>query len=408
MKKILLSVLTMLIANQLCLAQVLFNVSVNNISKKPRTDVPVVINLEKYDKKAKSASITMNGQEIAYQMDDLDNDGKYDELCFLTDLDKNSKKTFKIMLSDTGTPKSFPSRVYVEMLLKHPKNKTQNKQNTYISSLTVDGKANPYECLQHHGPAFESELNAYRIYFDERQTVDIYGKYRKGLELKDTQFYPDKTQKENGYGDDILWVGSTMGLGTLRGWNGYKSLTLNDVTYRTEQIIARGPLRTIVEVKDEGWKTGNPDKEPINMTTRYTLYAGHRDCAVDIVFNKNISGYEFATGIINVKNSQEFSDNKGLRGCWGTDWPVSEKDSTGYKRETVGLGICIPTEYMKKELAKDTENFPFVISSMSNAIHYDITFCSDNESYGFHSSKEWFKYLKEWKEDLCNPVTITY
>lgn len=408
MKRILIPIFSLFMAIPLCNAQKEIYISVRNDLKRLRTDVPIVINLKQYDKYAKSASITMDGQEVAYQMDDLDNDGEFDEICFLTDLDKNSTKKFDMLLFDTGSPKFFPARVYAEMLLKNPKNKTQNKQDTYISSLTVDGKANPYECLQHHGPAFESELNAYRVYFDERQTVDIYGKYRKGLELKETQFYPDKEQKGNGFGDDVLWVGSTMGLGTLRGWDGENSQTLNNVSYRTEKILAKGPLRTIVEVIDEGWKTGNAGKKAIDMTTRYTLYAGHRDCSVDIIYDEDAHGYEFATGIVNIKNSQEYSDKNGLRGCWGTDWPVSEKDSAGHKRETVGLGICIPSSYMKKELEKDADNYPFVISSANNIIHYDITFGSDNESYGFHTSKEWFKYLKEWKEELCHPAVITY
>ena len=405
MKKIILSTLLLTVAYLYCMAQNNFKITVNNSMKVFRSDVPVIVNLKQYGD-VKSAVITCNGNEIIYQMDDIDNDGKYDELCFVTDIDRNGQKVFNIQLLNSGTPKNFTSRVYVEMLLKHPKNKTQNQQNTYISGLTVDGKANPYECLQHHGPAFESELNAYRIYFDERQTVDIYGKNHKGLELHDTQFYPDKIQKSNGYGDDVLWVGSTMGVGTLRGWNGNKPLNLSEVKHRTEKIIAKGPIRTIVEVIDEGWNTGNTGKEPINMTTHYTLYAGHRDCYVDISFNKNVSDYEFATGVINVKNSQEFSDNKGLRGCWGTDWPVSEKDSAGYKRETVGLGICIPSKNIKKELTKDNDNYPFIITSTDNTLHYNIVFCSDNESFGYHSAKEWFKYLKEWKEELNSPLLI--
>jgi hypothetical protein len=405
MKKIILSTLLLTVAYLYCMAQNNFKITVNNSMKVFRSDVPVIVNLKQYGD-VKSAVITCNGNEIIYQMDDIDNDGKYDELCFVTDIDRNGQKVFNIQLLNSGTPKNFTSRVYVEMLLKHPKNKTQNQQNTYISGLTVDGKANPYECLQHHGPAFESELNAYRIYFDERQTVDIYGKNHKGLELHDTQFYPDKIQKNNGYGDDVLWVGSTMGVGTLRGWNGNKPLNLSEVKHRTEKIIAKGPIRTIVEVIDEGWNTGNTGKEPINMTTHYTLYAGHRDCYVDISFNKNVSDYEFATGVINVKNSQEFSDNKGLRGCWGTDWPVSEKDSAGYKRETVGLGICIPSKNIKKELTKDNDNYPFIITSTDNTLHYNIVFCSDNESFGYHSAKEWFKYLKEWKEELNSPLLI--
>src|SRR5574344_436520 len=404
MKTYFLSFLVVLISVG-CHAQQNFNVTVKNNSDINKSDAPVVIKLSRCDINVKSAVVKLHGNEVPCQLDDLDGDGNFDELCFLSDIGKNSQQLFNISLMNDGTPHSYPQRVYVEMLLKHPKNKTTNKQDTYITSLTVDGRANPYECLQHHGPAFESELNAYRIYFDERQTVDIYGKYKKGLELHDTQFYPDKEQKANGYGDDVLWVGSTFGLGTLRGWDGQRPTNLSDVKYRTERILARGPLRTIVEVKDEGWTTGNEGREPVNMITRYTLYAGHRDCAVDISFDRPVPEYEFATGIINIKNSSEMSDNKGLRGCWGTDWPVSEKDSAGYKRETVGLGICINISNIKKELPKDKDNYPYVVRTKNNSLHYDITFCSDNESFGFHSAKEWFDYLKRWKEDLSTPVT---
>ena len=33
--------------------------------------------------------------------------------------------------------------------------------------------------------AFESELVAYRIYFNEKQTTDLYGKFNKGLEIEE-------------------------------------------------------------------------------------------------------------------------------------------------------------------------------------------------------------------------------
>ena len=92
-----------------------------------RSDVPVVINLKQYGN-VKSAIVTCNGNEIAYQLDYLDSDGTYDELCFVTDIDKNGQKIFNIQLLNTGAPRNFPSRVYAEMLLKHPKNKTQKTE----------------------------------------------------------------------------------------------------------------------------------------------------------------------------------------------------------------------------------------------------------------------------------------
>ena len=302
------------------MAQKTFDVNVTNKSKNARKAVPVVLSLSKHGIDVKSAVVTKDGTEIPSQLDDLNGDGKFDELCFITDMAKKERQTFSVKLMDEGKQREYKPQVYAEMMISNKKIKSSNKQNLYISSLTVDNGTNPYWMLHHHGPAFENEMVAYRIYFDHRQTVDTYGKYRKGLEIKDTQFYPDKEQKAAGYGDDVLWVGETFGLGALRGWDGNAPQMLKDVDHRTLRLISRGPLRTIVEVIDEGWNTMNPGKDKIDMTTRYTLYAGRRDCFVDVRFNKAVPEYRFATGIINVKNSEELSDKKGLRGCWGTDW----------------------------------------------------------------------------------------
>jgi hypothetical protein len=180
---------------------------------------------------------------------------------------------------------------------------------------------------------------------------------------------------------------------------------LEDVAHRSQRLIARGPLRTIVEVKDEGW-TPQPGMQPITMTTLYILYAGHRDCAVEVSFDRPATGYQFATGIINVKNSTEYSDRKGLRGCWGTDWPVSEKDSAGHKRETVGLGIRIPQQYVVDELPANKDNYGYVVATADNQLKYDIVFGSDNEDFGFHSAETWYAYLQMWKRELETPVLI--
>ena len=162
----------------------------------------------------------------------------------------------------------------------------------------------------------------------------------------------------------------------------------------------------MVEVIDDGWNTMNPGKEKITMSTLYILYTGRRDVQVDIRFNKPATGYEFATGIINVKDSEEFSDKQGLRGCWGTDWPVSAKDSVGHKRETVGLGICIPAKNIVRELPVNKDNYPYVVNTATDELHYFITFGSDNEDFGYHSAKEWFEYLKAWKKDLEAPLQV--
>lgn len=390
-------------------AQQIISIDVTNPLSTNRTDQPVVIQLADYGEVTK-AIVSCNGQEIPSQLDDLDQDEVFDELCFLADLKAKENKRYEVKLytNPQYEPVKYPARVYAEMLLRNDKVKVKNKHNNFIESITARGDcADSYHIQHHHGVDFESELNGIRIYFDQRQTVDLYGKQQKRLELQTTQFYTSKEQKSEGYGDDVLWVGNTFGLGAFRGWNGEQPTMIAPIASRTQRIISYGPLRTIVELEDKGWKatTGKPT---LNVIIRYIQYAGHRDTDVEVYFSKkqiNVSDYQFSTGIINVKGSEEFSDKKGLRGCWGSDFPTG--DTINYKRETVGLGILIPQKYIISEQAANKDNYTFVIGTNNNVIKYKIVYTSDNEEYGYHSAKEWFNYLKLWRKEVEQPIKIS-
>ena len=384
-------------------------VSVSNPMNIARADVPIIIQLAPYGE-VRSALVTLNGQEMPCQLDDLDKDDTFDELCFLANLDKKEKQQYTVTLFDEGEPRPYPARVYAEMVLSNTKDKTlkKNQQNNYIESLTARGDAAyTYNVQHHHGVDFESELNGIRIYFDARQTLDLYGKFKKQLELKETQFYTDDEQKKQGYGDDVLWVGQTFGLGAFRGWDGHQPTHVEPVATRTQRIISYGPLRTIVEVIDKGWQAPSPltsHPSPLNMTLRYTQYAGHRDTDVDVLFNKDVSDYRFSTGIINVKDSEEFSNKKGLRACWGTDYPST--DTVKWSRETVGLAILLPQQNIVSEEPANKDNYAFVLKVNGRQMSYKVTYTSANETFGYHTAKEWFDYLKAWCKEVEKPVVV--
>ena len=380
-------------------AQQTITVCVSNPSTAARTDEPVIISLAPYGDIC-SALITADGKEIPYQLDDLDQNDTYDELCFLADLKGNETKKYEVKLFNDGEPRPYPARVFAEMLIRNDKVKEKNKHDNFIESITARGDcANSYNIQHHHGVDFESELNGIRIYFDKRQTLDLYGKFQKRLELEATQFYTQPDQKAEGYGDDVLWVGNTFGLGAFRGWDGKEPTMIDPVRSRTQRIISYGPLRTIVELFDRGW-------QGVNMTIRYTQYGGHRDTDIDVFFNKDVSNRLFSTGIINVKGSEEFSDKQGLRACWGTDWPSG--DTINWKRETVGLGICIPMKYVRSEEVANKDNYAFVVGTSNNHLSYKVIYCSDNEAFGYHSAKEWFEFLQEWKKEVLKPIEVKY
>lgn len=375
-----------------------FQVIVANDGKTNKADEPVVIPLDEIivPFKVQSATILSNEGEIPSQLDDLDGDGRPDELALVINIPARTEKKLDITLSSLAPTKTYPARVYAEMLLSD-----RNGKHQHITSLTIPGSSHIYNLLHHHGPAFESELTAYRIYFDQKQTVDIYGKFNKGLEIEESQFYPTDEQLARGFGDDVLLVGGSGGLGALKGWDGSKATHIEPVAFRTESILAKGPVRTITDVKVTGWKYQG---STLDMNIRYILYAGHRDCEVQVSFGQQIGRESFAVGVQDIVGSDSFSDHKGLIACWGTNWPVN--DTIKYAKETVGLATYIPEEFVKQE-AKDKVNYLYLTQTPGNTkFHYYITFTSKKETFGYPDKEAWFAYVQRWKEELMKPCKL--
>lgn len=376
-------------------------VIVENPWNAEKVDEPVVIDLSSLGAgfTVKSATVFDGTNEIPSQLDDMNGDTRADELAFVINLPASGKKTLNVTLSSLKSDKTYPARVYAEMLFR------TSKKNKYAKGYAIyaDGASNTYNVQHHHGAAFESELVAYRIYFNEKQTTDLYGKFHKGLELEESQFYPTDEQLKRGFGDDVIKVNSSCGAGTLRGWDGTQSTLIKPVAVRGQRILASGPVRTIVDAEVKGWQYQNKE---LNMINRYTLYAGHRDAQVDVLFDAPLDKEVFCTGVQNITGHADmFSDHNGLVASWGTDWPVN--DTVKYKKETVGLATYIPKKYVVKETS-DKENFLYTISAPGkSSFRYYTSFTSCKETFGYPDKEKWFAYIQEWKKALEQPVKIT-
>ncbi len=376
-------------------------VIVENPWNAEKVDEPVVIDLSSLGAgfTVKSATVFDETNEIPSQLDDMNGDTRADELAFVINLPASGKKTLNVTLSSLKSDKTYPARVYAEMLFR------TSKKNKYAKGYAIyaDGASDTYNVQHHHGAAFESELVAYRIYFNEKQTTDLYGKFHKGLELEESQFYPTGEQLKRGFGDDVIKVNSSCGAGTLRGWDGTQSTLIKPVAVRGQRILASGPVRTIVDAEVKGWQYQNKE---VNMINRYTLYAGHRDAQVDVLFDAPLDKEVFCTGVQNITGHADmFSDHNGLVASWGTDWPVN--DTVKYKKETVGLATYIPKKYVVKETS-DKENFLYTISAPGkSSFRYYTSFTSCKETFGYPDKEKWFAYVQEWKKALEQPVKIT-
>ena len=349
-------------------------IGMQNEWSREQIDAPIVIRLKDIpvDFRVRSAFVKDGGQEIPSQLDDLDGDLKADELAFVLDMPAQSSRKVDVILSTKEGEKSYKPRVFATLLTRDAK----NNRHAPVQSITVPGTTNYYNMVYGHGPMLESELVGYRIYFNEKQTIDPYGKFNKGLELKESRFYPNDEQLARGFGDDVLMVGNSCGVGALKGWDGQKATHIKPVAFRTEAVLAYGPIRAIAEVKVKGWKYQGSE---LTMTQRYILYIG----------GETVS----------------YSDHSGLVGSWGRHWPVT--DTVKYAKETIGLATYIPWKYVLKEVA-DKDNFLYTVSYPGQkSFHYYTMFTSRKETFGYPDVQTWFDHIKVWKDQLEHPLKVT-
>jgi hypothetical protein len=251
--------------------------------------------------------------------------------------------------------------------------------------------------MHHHGVAFESDKMAYRIYFDNKSTIDVYGKKEYRLELRDTWWYPTGEQLAEGYGDDILLVSGWVGVGSLKGWNG-RMQHIDKFGRRTQRILAGGPLRTVVESEVEDWEyEGTKSK----VTVRYILYAGHRDVIAEVRSDHSLKAV--ATGVQQIGGGELLS-SPTLVGSWGSWYP--QPDTVKYAKETVGLGLYMPAKMGGQQHTDGVNNLILApVKSGEVLTYYFTTVAAKENKQPVQDAKAFFEYLAEWSKGL-EPLQI--
>ena len=275
-----------------------------------------------------------------------------------------------------------------------------------ITEWTADPAVDTYHQLHHHGVAVESDKMAYRIYFDKKQTIDPYSKRTPQLELAQSYWYPNDSLLEAGYGDDILRVSGTVGVGSVKYWNGKKQVHIEPVAERSQRIIRQTRKEATIEVAVKEWQV---EDKSVQMAVRYTMQAGHRDMRCDVSLSEAVEGLCTGVQTIPAKGGKDtvtiILPNGILLASWGTDWPVN--DSVKYAKETVGLGVFIPKAYAG-ECVKDKSNNLCLLRALPFSegtgvgCHFYLTCCGvtkENHPVATNAT-EWFEYLRRWAAKL--------
>ncbi|HEX4749453.1 MAG TPA: DUF4861 family protein [Bryobacteraceae bacterium] len=224
---------------------------------------------------------TLHATELPAQADDLDGDGKADEIAFEIDLKPNQVRIVTIAYGAAET-------------LNHLVTNWPPRTDAKFSH-------------RYEGLGWESEQTAWRIYYDKRNAIDLYGKRRPGLYL-DLFSSPDYVYHQpSPLGRDIFDVGDSIGVGSVAALVDGKPVRVSDVAERNWRIISSGPVRSIAEIEYKSWKVAG---KSVDLITRFTQWAGEHGFEQSIRAN-NVEGVQLVTAIPVKPNAPLFALKRG-------------------------------------------------------------------------------------------------
>jgi hypothetical protein len=211
---------------------------------------------------------------IPFQADDTDGDLVPDKLALQCGFSANQKKTLEIYY--------LPDRVF------SPKQTVRVKAGLWraVGSRTMSVRTDCVSAGLHgesihrlDGPAWESEIIAYRFFLDARNAGDLFGKRKETLVLNHISRPGVDYAGDSDWGRDILNVGESLGLGGFGIWVGDRLQLPVEADSVCCRILADGPVRTIVAITYRGWKIG---EESGDITAVFSIWAGERHTSVTL------------------------------------------------------------------------------------------------------------------------------
>lgn len=236
-----------------------------------------------------------------------------------------------------------------------------------------------FNLLGHHGPAIENEWLGLRFYFDGKAAIDIYSKTKPGLELHQARWYPTTEQQKKGWGADYYKVGTTVGLGGIRLWDGKKVVPLLPVSKRSARVVKEGTV-SFMEMFSENIPYKNSS---VDILVRVTVFTGLRNAKVE-AFALTDSAVQFVTGINYHKGQRVLIDKEFI-----LTWGFHPEDVAAEKVE-LGAAIIFNSNDFVENMDDGEQHL--LVSKPTRYLSYWITSANAKES-DLNSCEKFIEYL---------------
>jgi len=242
----------------------------------------------------------LDGGAIPCQPDDLDGDGRWDELFGLTDLDASGQQTILIKFREKDRYPEFRARTNIH--LGDARDKYRNldwaSRLEGVSYQNYEGVTSA--AYQMEGVAWENDKVGFRNYMDQRNGMDIFGKTTSDMVL-------DSVGKEGGpsyhepaeWGQDVLKVGTSLGAGGIGYMYKDSIYRVGDSGSGTFEVVFRGSQRSRFNLDYTNWAVGD---QMLHVTHQIEIVAGRHYYQGNVVYDGTDAPLSLVTGIVNMKS----------------------------------------------------------------------------------------------------------
>ncbi|WP_294960766.1 DUF4861 domain-containing protein [uncultured Flavobacterium sp.] len=355
---------------------------------------------------------------IPAQTNDLNGDGKWDELFFTVDFLPNEEKNIQLKWSETD-PK-YTIKTSVRFGKREGKNLPVHPDTQEVLMANQVHKKLGYQKYQTDGPTWENDKVGFRHYLDGRNSKDVFGKKLPAITPENVGINSKGAVEDNyhvmyDWGRDIFPVGNSVGLG------GYALLidnkinrlgilgndTINNVEKTTFKIAAEGPVNSVLSYHYQNWSASGNLYQVQETTSIWPGMYGYKNT----VSINGIKGTEtFLAAISNLNNKNP------LQVIEAGDWVcLIQHDYLTYERQWIlGTAILVPAdlyqgyiEAPKTGQLTDSYLVKLKVENNKEISYYAIAAWELSADKGFSDSAFFTNYVTNLAKQLSAKIKVT-
>lgn len=354
---------------------------------------------------------------IPAQVNDLDGDGKWDEIFMVTDFSAKEKK--EVTLSWAAVDPKFTVRTSVRFGKRAGKKEPVKPATEEVLPANEVHAALGYQRYQTDGPTWENDKVGFRHYLDGRNAKDVFGKKTPGITpenvgVNEKLEVEDDYHKMHDWGRDVFPVGNSAGLGGFAllvndqvqrlGITGKD--TLNTIETTTFKIVSEGPENSVLSYKYDNWNINGTLYQAQETTSIWPGMYGFKNTVSVEGLQKNDL---FLVALSNINNTNPLQEIES-----GDFVCLIQHGHLTYEKEWVlGTAIIVPKKGYKgfMEAPKtgkliQTYLAKFALENKESISYYAVAGWELSADPNFKDAAYFTKYVTTLAAQLSAKVTV--